>query len=94
MSADINNNSFPIQILGLKDALNNPTAPVSTVYSPEHCQKCWCCVQNFSGGLAVFTFPRKAAKCSGAAQKIMYLAHDYWRKVLRIRKIYLVINPT
>ncbi|XP_052740204.1 uncharacterized protein LOC112050512 [Bicyclus anynana] len=68
------------QILGLKDSLRNPTAPVSTVYSPEYCQKCWCCVQNFKGGLAIFTFPKKAAKCSGAAQKIMHLAHDYWKK--------------
>ncbi|XP_045771826.1 uncharacterized protein LOC123871862 [Maniola jurtina] len=68
------------QILGLKDVLNNPLAPVSTIYSAEHCQKCWCCVQNFRGGLAIFTFPKKPGKCSGAAQKIMYLAHDYWKR--------------
>lgn len=40
----------------------------------------------------MFTFPRKAAKCSGAAQKIMYLAYDYWRKVLRIRKLLILIS--
>ncbi|CAH0723150.1 unnamed protein product, partial [Brenthis ino] len=68
------------QILGLKEALNDPISRVSTIYSPEYCQKCWCCIQNFKGGHAIFTFPKQAGKCSGAAQKIMYLAHDYWRQ--------------
>ncbi|CAH2106091.1 unnamed protein product [Euphydryas editha] len=68
------------QILGLKNALNDPLAPVSTVYAPEYCQKCWCCIQEFKGGHAIFTFPKQAGKCSGAAQKIMYLAHDFWKQ--------------
>ncbi|XP_046959305.1 sulfide:quinone oxidoreductase, mitochondrial [Vanessa cardui] len=68
------------QILGLRYALSNPLAPASTIYSPEYCQKCWCCIQGFKGGHAIFTFPKRAGKCSGAAQKIMYLAHDFWKK--------------
>ncbi|XP_050346155.1 sulfide:quinone oxidoreductase, mitochondrial [Nymphalis io] len=78
------------QILGLKHALSNPLAPVSTIYSPEYCQKCWCCIQRFKGGHAIFTFPKQAGKCSGAAQKIMYLAHDFWKQ----KNINLVSNIT
>nr|XP_032518902.1 uncharacterized protein LOC116771215 [Danaus plexippus plexippus] len=67
------------QVIGLKDALDNPLLPVSTTYSPDYCQKCWYCVKSFRGGHALFTFPKTPGKCSGAAQKIMYLANDYWR---------------
>ncbi|CAG9584904.1 unnamed protein product [Danaus chrysippus] len=62
-----------------QDALDNPLLPVSTSYSPDYCQKCWCCIKGFKGGHALFTFPKTPGKCSGAAQKIMYLANDYWR---------------
>ncbi|CAG4975590.1 unnamed protein product [Colias eurytheme] len=66
------------KIPGLTRFLNDPLSPVSTIYSPQLCTKCWCCIQQFDGGHAVFTFPKEVGKCSGAAQKIMYLAHDYW----------------
>ncbi|XP_072931696.1 sulfide:quinone oxidoreductase, mitochondrial [Epargyreus clarus] len=68
------------KISGLKEALDNPKSRVSTIYSSEYCEKTWCCLQKFRGGQAVFTFPKQVGKCSGAAQKIMYLADDYWRK--------------
>ncbi|VVC86563.1 unnamed protein product [Leptidea sinapis] len=68
------------KIPGLKRLLDDPVSPVSTIYSPDYCSKCWCNLQQFQGGHAVFTFPKQAGKCSGAAQKIMYLAHDYWTR--------------
>ncbi|XP_063381268.1 uncharacterized protein LOC134667789 [Cydia fagiglandana] len=68
------------KINGLKAALDDPCSCVTTIYSPEHCQKTWSAIQRTAGGHAIFTFPRDGAKCSGAAQKIMYLADDYFRK--------------
>ncbi|XP_028162566.1 sulfide:quinone oxidoreductase, mitochondrial-like [Ostrinia furnacalis] len=68
------------KIPGLKEALDNPKSGVSTIYASEYCEKTWRSIRSFRGGHAVFTFPRTAGKCSGAAQKIMYLADDYWRK--------------
>ncbi|CAK1596479.1 unnamed protein product [Parnassius mnemosyne] len=68
------------KIPGLLKELNNPHSCVTTSYSPLYCEKTWCCLQRFKGGHAVFTFPRQAGKCSGAALKIMLLADDYWRK--------------
>ncbi|XP_061712934.1 sulfide:quinone oxidoreductase, mitochondrial [Cydia pomonella] len=68
------------KISGLKAALDDPCSCVTTIYSPEHCQKTWSAIQRTAGGHAIFTFPRDGAKCSGAAQKIMYLADDYFRK--------------
>ncbi|CAK1547435.1 unnamed protein product [Leptosia nina] len=66
------------KIPGLSQYLSDPLSPVSTIYSPQYCTKSWCCLQRFKGGHALFTFPKEVGKCSGAAQKIMYLAHDYW----------------
>ncbi|KAM3959188.1 sulfide:quinone oxidoreductase, mitochondrial-like [Aphomia sociella] len=68
------------KIPGLRQALNYHNSGVSTIYSPVHCVKTWCCLNKFKGGHAIFTFPRTGSKCSGAAQKIMYLADDYWRQ--------------
>lgn len=66
------------KVPGLQEALNNPKSGVCTIYAPEYCQKARECVRGFKGGHALFTFPRDGSKCSGAAQKIMYLAEDYW----------------
>jgi sulfide:quinone oxidoreductase len=38
------------------------------------------CIKNFNGGTALFTYPNTPVKCGGAAQKIMYLACDNFRK--------------
>ncbi|MDP4819668.1 MAG: NAD(P)/FAD-dependent oxidoreductase, partial [Saprospiraceae bacterium] len=40
----------------------------------------WKVLQNFKGGVALFTQPATPIKCGGAPQKIMYLADDYFRK--------------
>ena len=40
----------------------------------------WKVLQNFKGGVALFTQPATPIKCGGAPQKIMYLADDYFRR--------------
>ena len=37
-------------------------------------------MKEFKGGRAIFTFPHAPIKCPAAAQKIIYLSDDYWRK--------------
>jgi len=39
----------------------------------------WQAMQDFKGGTAVFTMPPPPFKCPGAAQKIMYLAEEWFR---------------
>ncbi len=53
---------------------------VCSIYSYEHVHKTWDLIREFQGGTAVFTFPNTPVKCPGAAQKIMYLADDQFRK--------------
>jgi sulfide:quinone oxidoreductase len=53
---------------------------VCSIYSFETVDRTWDLIRNFKGGTAIFTFPSTPIKCPGAAQKIMYLADDYWRK--------------
>jgi sulfide:quinone oxidoreductase len=53
---------------------------VCSIYGYETVDHTWDLIRNFKGGTAVFTFPSTPIKCPGAAQKIMYLADDYWRK--------------
>ncbi|XP_026324905.1 uncharacterized protein LOC113233892 [Hyposmocoma kahamanoa] len=68
------------QITGLKEALDHPNSGVTTIYSKDYIWKTWCCIKCHQGGHAVFTYPCSGGKCAGAAQKIMYLADDYWRR--------------
>jgi len=56
------------------------TDGVCSIYSYEHVDKTWDLIREFKGGTAVFTFPSTPTKCPGAAQKIMYLADDQFRK--------------
>ena len=51
-------------------------------YSANTVTDTWKEIQNFEGGNAIFTVPNTPIKCLGAPQKIMYLAEDYFRKVL------------
>ena len=67
------------KIIGSKEAIfNNPK--VSSNYLFELPTKTWQMIQDFKGGVAVFTNPNTPIKCGGAPHKIMYLAVDYWRK--------------
>ena len=68
------------QVDGLLEALRWDRLVCSN-YSRETVVKTFPAIQNFKKGIALFTYPSTPVKCAGAAQKVMYLADDYWRKV-------------
>lgn len=49
-------------------------------YSYETVNSTWEQLQQFRGGVALFTHPLGAVKCGGAPQKICYLAEDHFRR--------------
>jgi sulfide:quinone oxidoreductase len=51
----------------------------SSNYDAALASKTWDLVRGLRSGTAVFTQPPGPAKCAGAAQKIVYMACDYWR---------------
>lgn len=53
---------------------------VGSIWSYEHVDRTWELIRDFAGGTAVFTYPATPIKCPGAAQKIMYLADDTFRR--------------
>ena len=53
---------------------------VSSNWSYQTAEKTWDFIRNFKGGTALFTLPNTPIKCPGAAQKIMYLADDHFRR--------------
>lgn len=63
-------------IEGLRDALGKNDV-CSNYTDPEYT---WEVLQNFKGGIALFTQPVGPIKCPGAPQKIMYLTADYLRR--------------
>lgn len=63
---------------GLPQALGRDG--VCSIYAYEQVDRVWEEIRSFSGGTAVFTFPSTPIKCPGAAQKIMYLADDHFRR--------------
>jgi len=67
-------------VKGLQEALEDPEAPVGTIYHNRYTQKWSRLRENFSGQRAVFTQPPQPLKCAGAPQKIMHLSHDSWKK--------------
>ncbi|WP_262107226.1 NAD(P)/FAD-dependent oxidoreductase [Arthrobacter sp. Marseille-P9274] len=80
---------------GLAEAMASPD--VTSNYDPAMPGKTWALVRSLRYGTAVFTQPPGPAKCAGAAQKIAYMACDYWREqdVLRdIRVVLVVPTPT
>lgn len=70
------------KIEGLLEALEDPNSPVATNFSSKYAQKTFQLISNYKGGNAIFTMPPLPIKCPGAPQKIMYLADDYFRKVI------------
>lgn len=66
------------RIEGLQDALGRDG--VTSNYRGDLAPYTWQCVQNFSGGRALFTQPPMPIKCAGAPQKVLYLAADAWRR--------------
>jgi len=63
---------------GLSEAMK--TDGVCSNYTYETAEKTWKTIKAFKGGTAIFTQPKPPFKCPGAAQKIMYLADDAFRK--------------
>lgn len=76
-------------IKGLSEALYDPSAPVSSIYSYDTCDKADRNIKALTSGAALFTQPAGVIKCAGAPQKIMWLALDHWRKA----GLYTPANP-
>lgn len=66
--------AIPGLVAGLADG------SVCSIYAYDTVDRAWERIRDFPGGTAVFTFPGTPVKCPGAAQKIMYLADDHWRR--------------
>ena len=68
---------------------------VSSNYRYDLTPRTWEFIRDMRGGTAIFTTPAGPIKCAGAAQKIAYLAADWWRsqRVLDKTRIILVL-PT
>jgi sulfide:quinone oxidoreductase len=65
-------------IPGLREGL--ASGPVTSNWSYDTVDKTWELIRGFKGGTALFTLPATPVKCPGAAQKIMYLADDHFRR--------------
>ncbi|HSR23101.1 MAG TPA: FAD/NAD(P)-binding oxidoreductase [Candidatus Eisenbacteria bacterium] len=65
-------------VRGLPDAVGRDG--VSSNWSYETVGRTWDFIRDFRGGTALFTLPDTPVKCPGAAQKIMYLADDHFRR--------------
>lgn len=66
------------RVKGLEEGLGRDG--VCSIWSYEQVERTWQFIREFKGGTAVFTFPNTPIKCPGAAQKIMYLADDHFRR--------------
>lgn len=79
---------------GLTEAISSPDC--SSNYDAALVTKTWELVRGLRSGTAVFTQPAGPAKCAGAAQKIAYMACDYWRDagVLQDIDVRLVVPTT
>ncbi|KAI0798071.1 FAD/NAD-binding domain-containing protein [Abortiporus biennis] len=74
-------------IEGLPQALADPNARVSSIYSYDTCDKVWRDVDALKSGTAVFTQPAGVVKCAGAPQKIMWMAYDRYKRTGRLGPI-------
>ncbi|RMJ06313.1 Sulfide dehydrogenase [flavocytochrome c] flavoprotein chain precursor [Marinobacter litoralis] len=63
---------------GLRETLGRNG--VCSNYDPSLAEYTWKCIQEFSGGKALFTQAPAPIKCAGAPQKIAYLAADHFNK--------------
>ncbi|CAG9533292.1 unnamed protein product [Cercopithifilaria johnstoni] len=74
----------------LPQALLDPN--ICSIYRADLAQKTHECLYAFSKGTAIFTLPNAPIKCSGAAQKICYLADEIFRKRDIREKIHITYN--
>ena len=65
-------------VAGLPESLG--THGVASNWSYETVGTTWELIRDFRGGTAIFTLPDTPVKCPGAAQKIMYLAEEHFRR--------------
>ncbi|KAK6113558.1 hypothetical protein QQG55_52130 [Brugia pahangi] len=77
-------------IQNLPQALSDPN--VCSIYRADLAQKTQKCLYAFNKGRAIFTLPNAPIKCSGAAQKICYLADEIFRKRGIREQIHLTFN--
>ncbi|QHC66975.1 FAD-dependent oxidoreductase [Rathayibacter sp. VKM Ac-2759] len=80
---------------GLSEAMESPVG-VSN-YEYDYARKASSVLRDVRSGTVVFTQPSGPATCSGASQKPMYLACDYWREagvLADIRVVLVVPTPT
>jgi NADPH-dependent 2,4-dienoyl-CoA reductase/sulfur reductase-like enzyme len=81
------------KIKGAKDALDDPKAPVCSVYRMEYAEKARRLGNEFKGGRAIFTEPPHPIRCCSAPQQIMYLLADKWsNKKLKVDLHYNTAN--
>ena len=67
-------------VRGLSDALRDPDAKVSSIYSAETVEKVWRDIQAMRKGRAIFTHPAGPIKCAGAPQKVLWMALSQWTR--------------
>ena len=67
-------------IEGAQEALDDPDAPVSSIYTLQSAYKTSVLREGFRGGNAIFTCPSFPIKCGGAPQKILYLSEATFRQ--------------
>ena len=70
------------RVAGLRETLGRNG--VCSTYTAEGAVHSWSCIRSFVGGVALFTEPALPAPRSGAAQNIMFLAADHWRRAGRL----------
>ncbi|HVM02436.1 MAG TPA: FAD/NAD(P)-binding oxidoreductase [Acidimicrobiales bacterium] len=63
---------------GLEPALGHHG--VSSNYRSDLAPRTWDFIRDLRSGTALFTAPSTPVKCGGAAQKIAFLAADWWRR--------------
>jgi NADPH-dependent 2,4-dienoyl-CoA reductase/sulfur reductase-like enzyme len=68
------------KVKGMKEALDDPTAQVGTIYDIRYAEKLSKMGKKFKGGKALFAEPPPPIKCGGSPQKILYLWTDRWTK--------------
>ncbi|XP_071825889.1 sulfide:quinone oxidoreductase, mitochondrial-like [Apostichopus japonicus] len=78
-------------IKGMQEALDEDPMFCCN-YSYNYVDKTFKAFQNFKKGNAIFTQPASPIKCAGAPQKIMYLAHDYFRKNGKLQDANIIFN--
>jgi sulfide:quinone oxidoreductase len=74
---------------GLSEAMASPVG-VSN-YEFEYARKASSVLRGVRSGTVVFTQPSGPGTCSGASQKPMYLACDYWREIGVLADVHVVL---